>query len=53
MIAVGLSSRVIPIGTGTKRHAKESVPRVLAFTMFTLLLVTLSHLCADEELSDL
>lgn len=37
---------------GTKRHAKESVPRVLAFIIFTLLLVTLSHLCADEELFD-
>ena len=47
MIAVGLSSRVI------KCNAKEFVPRVLAFIVFTLLLVTLSHLCAGGgELCD-
>ena len=44
MIAVGLSSRVIPV---EECNAKEFAPRVLAFTLFTLLLVTLSHLCAE------
>ena len=45
MIAVGLSSRVI------KCNAKEFVPRVLAFILFMLLLVTyvtLSHVCTGD-----